>query len=254
MMTPIVFYQKAFRWFCNHMLRSDEPLTIVTGANAPFYHSLRDNLLGSIRVYEPEAKVVVWDLGLDQEQLDEMASLFPGIDVRRFDFDSHPEHYKLKYSSYAWKTACIYDTVKSCNTDYILWLDAGCGLKGHLNCVRHILRKYGFFSPYSSTSVGALTYRTVIDAFSIFPSCCVGKQMLNGASVGISMYSEFGLRIIWEWFFLSKDKDLIVPDGSSRENHRQDQSLLSLIYYSHRKQVPALARRAYDFLFHLNKG
>lgn len=47
-------------------------ITFVTGANAPFYNSMKDNLLASIRRFEPDAEIVVWDLGLTDAQINEL--------------------------------------------------------------------------------------------------------------------------------------------------------------------------------------
>ena len=53
-------------------LHATGDMTIVTGANAPFYESMRDNLLSSVLRYEPHAHVIIWDLGLDDLQKTEI--------------------------------------------------------------------------------------------------------------------------------------------------------------------------------------
>ena len=68
--------------------------------------------------------------------------------------------------------------------------------------------------------------------------------------MGFSKSSALCQDIIWEWLQLSKIKDFIQPEGSNRRNHRQDQSLLSLIYYSKKKNVPMLARILYKVKLH----
>lgn len=52
-----------------------EEITIITGANAPFYESLRDNLINSIWRYEPNARLIIWDLGLEKYQLTEIQQI-----------------------------------------------------------------------------------------------------------------------------------------------------------------------------------
>ena len=44
-------------------------MTIITGASEDFYDSLRYNLLDSIMRYEPNANVIIWNLGLSNAQL-----------------------------------------------------------------------------------------------------------------------------------------------------------------------------------------
>lgn len=53
-------------------------MTIVTGASAPYYNSMRDNLIASVMKYEPEAKIVVWDMGLMESQYIEIQGIVRG--------------------------------------------------------------------------------------------------------------------------------------------------------------------------------
>ena len=49
-------------------VHSTSKITFITGANAPFYASMKNNLLASISKYESNVKIIVWDLGLSDEQ------------------------------------------------------------------------------------------------------------------------------------------------------------------------------------------
>ena len=57
------------------------------------------------------------------------------------------------------------------------------------------------------------------------------KRNLASGMVGFNSNNDIALKIVTEWYEKSKDKELIAPEGSSRSNHRQDQSLLTLISY-----------------------
>ncbi len=61
--------------FVSHYLHHHGSMTFITGANAPFYESLRDNLLSSLFKYEPDSAIVVWDLGLDPAQRQELEQI-----------------------------------------------------------------------------------------------------------------------------------------------------------------------------------
>jgi len=252
-MTIHEFIQKSFRFITNHIFCSNKQMTIVTGANDEYFETLMDNLLDSIRKYEPCSFVVVWDLGLKLVQREFILEKYPHVELRSFDFSKYPEHYTLSRQSYAWKSACIYETCLQCKCELLFWLDAGCKLKGHLNSVRKVLQLYGFYSPYSRTTVEEMTYKSVLDSFSFLSKGSFNKRMLAGGIVGVDINSKLAKSIIWEWWQFSKDSKMIIPEGSNRENHRQDQSLLSLIYYKHRNDVPLLAQRYYDFLSHQRK-
>ena len=59
--------------------------------------------------------------------------------------------------------------------------------------------------------------------------------------IGFNAENKLAVEIVNEWAEKSKNKDLISPKGSSRKNHRQDQSLLTLIAYKHDivKKIPS---------------
>ena len=54
------------------ILKCSGDVTIITGANAPFYESLVNNLLSSILRYEPNANLIIWNLGLSSVQIAEI--------------------------------------------------------------------------------------------------------------------------------------------------------------------------------------
>jgi hypothetical protein len=50
-------------------------------------------------------------------------------------------------------------------------------------------------------------------------------------------YDNFnGKTILDDWYKYSLIKEIIVPDGSSRDNHRQDQTILSCLMMLHEKK------------------
>jgi len=50
-------------------------------------------------------------------------------------------------------------------------------------------------------------------------------------------YSNFnGKTILDDWYKYSLDKNCIIPEGSSRNNHRQDQTILSALIFLHEKK------------------
>jgi len=255
-MTVEQIIQKSFRhlsrWFHNN-----GTMTIITGANAPFYDSLVNNLLSSINKWEPDVLVYIWDLGLTEGQIDSLNKWYESTGIRGkvliFPFEELPAHFAMDRHNYAFKSYCIYHTMLRRETDYYFWLDAGCGLREQLYPERNLLKWYGFFSPYSSTTVAELTYPSVLMDFCDGICHFGNKRMLSGGVVGLSIHNKQVVALITEWKNLTFLENLLSPIGSNRENHRQDQSLLSLCYYSRNKCVPLLARRGYHFVIHLNK-
>lgn len=235
------------------LIPNNSELTIVSGANDDFFESLCYNLLESIKQHET-AKVIVWDLGLCEKNLNYLLQSYPHVKLMKFEFSKYPDYFSLKSQSYGFKSVCIWESIKISETKYLFWLDAGCKLTGRLNAVRYLLNIYGFYSPFSSTTTGELTYKSVLDHFENGHLEIGNKKMLNGACVAINVFNPKSFSIIREWYDLTFNKELLIPKGSNRENHRQDQSLLTLIYYSRYDTVPLLCGRTYKFKLHCNKN
>ncbi len=130
-------------------------------------------------------------------------------------------------------------------------MDAGCGITGPLWAERNVIHHFGFYSPYSRTTVGELTYPTSMNEYMDSRTHIGNKQMLSSGCVGIRVEDDKAATVIAQWNIESKVLDVLAPDGSNRQNHRQDQSVLSLVYYAHHNEVPMGARRRYNILFHL---
>src|SRR5689334_9918338 len=69
-------------------------LTIVTAADTTHAASLRQ-LLASLVRHDPGAAVVVFDLGLTEDDRAAIAARFPAVELRRFPFDRYPAHFNL---------------------------------------------------------------------------------------------------------------------------------------------------------------
>jgi hypothetical protein len=54
---------------------------------------------------------------------------------------------------------------------------------------------------------------------------------LNGACIAFDMRSTVGVQLVKEWADCAMVRECIAPEGSSRANHRQDQSLLTILAY-----------------------
>jgi len=53
----------------------------------------------------------------------------------------------------------------------------------------------------------------------------------NGACLGFNTKEDVVKGFITEFYNYSRIKKCIAPEGSSRKNHRQDQSIFTLLFY-----------------------
>ena len=61
--------------------------------------------------------------------------------------------------------------------------------------------------------------------------------MLNAAIIGIDPQNKKTQSLVSKWANLSLNKDLILPQGAGKGNHRWDQSLLTILFYKNYKKV-----------------
>jgi hypothetical protein len=220
-------------WNVSYLLNSEtlssySKTTIVTAADFTHQRSL-DNLLESIKIHEPKSQVIIWDLGMSTEFKQALEAKYKRFIFKSFNFDLYPSYFNIKINSgqYAWKPTIIYQTSRL--TDGILlWLDAGNKLDGDLKKVKKIISKNEFYSPYSSGNIEDFTHKSTLVHFS-FPKEKLRGPNCNGAIVGFKLSSPRMIELIKAWKNCALIKNCIAPPGSSRENHRQDQSVLTIL-------------------------
>lgn len=216
-------------------------LVIVTGASSTHQRSLLQ-LITSISIYEKEAQVHIFDLGMESEFREKVSQfcLEQKFNLHTYDFSQKPAWMDVKNpqkGEWAWKADClnriagllIGEDIIRANTS-ILWLDAGNKLIANLNLVNRYIQNYLFWSPASEGTIEKWTVQAQIDQI-IGSNKYNSKRNLNGAMVGFSLESPKSLDLLKNWEELSAKKDIIAPEGSSRANHRQDQSLITLLAY-----------------------
>jgi hypothetical protein len=58
----------------------------------------------------------------------------------------------------------------------------------------------------------------------------------NGACIGFNLNKKNAKNLLEDFYKYSHIKDCIYPNGSSRENHRHDQSVFTILYYKYLKE------------------
>ncbi len=111
--------------------------------------------------------------------------------------------------------------------DDVIWLDGGCKLKGNLDPIRHTLESNGIWSPISSGSIRDWTHPSVMSALGVTNK--IAKKANRSGGVIAAKYRREPRRIIQKWKNLAMEKRFLCPKGATRANHRQDQSILSVL-------------------------
>lgn len=224
----------------------NKKLTIVTAADKSHYKSAIQ-LIDSVQKTNKNVVVYFYDLEIESEfKIKDVK--YENFIYRKFQFSNYPSFISKKFFSdydnsfklghYAWK-AVIVNTVANEVDGILIWCDAGNVVKKELSLIRKLVNKKKFYSPISSNRVIDWTYPTLIKDLNL-PENFLRKRNLWSCFVCFDLTSKIGREISHCWSEWSKKQNLIAPIGSNRSNHRQDQTLITLLYYKliNQKLVP----------------
>lgn len=224
----------------------NKKLTIVSAADKSHYKSAMQ-LIDSVKKTNKEAVVYFYDLEQESE-FNFKDVMYENFIYRKFDFSNYPSFISKKYFSeydnsfklgyYAWK-ALIVNIVANEVGGILIWCDAGNVVKKELSLIKKVVNKKKFYSPISSNRVIDWTYPTLINDLN-FPERFLRKRNLASGLVCFDLTSKTGREVAMVWSEWSQKQNLIAPIGSNRFNHRQDQTLITLLYYKliNQKLVP----------------
>ena len=210
----------------------ERPLLITAASERYVKRRMLENLIGSLHFWEPSSTIVVYDLGFTPESRSkvlrwrdvELRDLAPA--VTRV-LNETPPH-TLQASSYAFKALVIQDALLTARS--VLWIDANCEARRPLDEVFYLLQEKGHFlveHPYRFPTVqfhhpdAVSQLGCVVEDFS--------RQHCATTFVGVQRGSWFATEVLPRLVACMRDPTCVNPVGSSRENHRQEQTALNSI-------------------------
>jgi lipopolysaccharide biosynthesis glycosyltransferase len=197
---------------------------VITAANNVYYETLV-TLVASIHrtSYDVVDKIYVYDLGLDQSEIDRINSFdkCEVLDLPNLLGELPFEDY-LKPKGHAYKCFCLYDSKKL--GDNILWLDAGVMVLQSLSVMFDTIENEGIFCVGDSHLNKNFTRPECVKIMEATESEMNDVQL----SSGIIGYKTNGkhVHIFDEAFEYSKIEGCVVGDDN---NHRHDQSVYSIL-------------------------
>ena len=210
-----------------------EKIDLVTASDNFFFDSLVQ-LLDNVTFNKKFENIIVYNLGLEKSQINTIYSNFPKVILKNFQFNKFPKHVGErdnfnKLGSYSWKSVIIYDEVIY-SKNLVLWMDSANLLDGSIDNLKKIISFKGIYSPYSDGVINNWTHNTTLELMKVNTKIS-NKRNLTGGIIGVDPSNKKVVQFINTWRTKCLDPNLINPVGSSRENHRQDQSLLSILFY-----------------------
>ena len=119
-------------------------MVIVTGANTAYFTALY-NFAASLRYWAPTKQLVVYNLGLDEEQKTRVEQ-WPNVLTLKWKHGfpaAFPPHISADLKNYAWKSLAINESVHEHHS--IFWFDAGGTIVGPLDAIEEIVELDGAF-------------------------------------------------------------------------------------------------------------
>jgi hypothetical protein len=229
------------------------PMTFVTASDTSHAKSLI-NLIRSLRRMTPSAQVVVFDLGMTPREVRNLKRTFPSVRVEKFPYKDFPAYFAVRVEAgqYAWKAQCV-ERVAAVSTGDLFWIDAGCVVTGTLRRIRKILGRRGIFADKAVGPSSRWTHPATFAALNAGTQDIeLRRDQLAATFIGFRLGREDVECLISDWARHSRDRNVIAPRGSSRINHRQDQSVFSILMY--RFLAASTPKRLLSFAGYWPKG
>ena len=180
-----------------------------------------------------EFHIIFYDIGLSDKEYNEISLKFPHITIRKFDFSKYPEHVSLSSpdaGAYAWKPIIISEVYSQITEGVLLWCDSGNLLNSQIYNLEVIIQQNKIYTSTTQGNISELTHPNSLQNMNI--SETISKmRMRNAACIGFLCGDSIVKSFIDEWKRMALIKDVILPSGANRTNHRHDQSILSCLYY-----------------------
>ena len=194
--------------------------------------------------------LIIYDIGISSENIERLYEINQSLNIQKFDFSKYPEHVSFnKYSglnmSYAFKPIIIYNeihNIENIGTDIFIWMDsANRFTKKNITDIYQIVSSKGIYTPLG-------TEKKTIESIELnHPKTCkllgITKEehhnelcSISANLVACNYKSDIAKDIINDWYKYSLQQHVIAPEGSSRNNHRQDQSVLSILLFKANKK------------------
>ena len=140
----------------------------------------------------------------------------------------------------------------------VVWLDAGNLITKKIIFLKIALSASGIIVPTSSNTIRDWTHPKTIEYIGIDNKYLDSNNYASGL-IGFDYKSKKANKIADLWSNFSQIQECISPLDSSRENHRQDQAVLTLLLYKYfftnkfKKFIYPQTNFIFGILFHKRK-
>jgi hypothetical protein len=210
-------------------------MIIISGASNNHYFTLIqfiDSVIKHINLNNNS--LIIYNLDIDKDKWDKLILKYNLLNIifKIFDYSKYPDWFNININAgeYAWKPAIIYENYLIYQEEIIIWMDSGNILNNNLNYLEKFIKLNGLHTDVSSGTIKQWTHIKTIEYMN--PNN-INNVNRNAACVGFNLNFIWVKEFIEEFYKYCCNKDCIAPEGSSRENHRQDQAILTILFYKY---------------------
>lgn len=205
---------------------------IATAADKRYFRTLLQLIYTYKRTGEYEnSDMICYDLGFTEEQvryLENLSGELPQFQMRKFRFDQEPEHAKLNQKTYSWKPTIIKELFFEMKRT-VLWADSATVIMRRLDPIWEMVRKHDNYVPISGMSeLSRWTHPDTLEYMKV-PKEWYTVNNRCGGLCAFNYESEDMHWLISEWARFASIKECIKPEGADVTNHRDDQSILTIL-------------------------
>ncbi len=209
------------------------PLTIITAAESRYFSRLQ-TLLWTVSVFEPQSKVIVWDLGLTQEQLDLLNNIptfcLPNWEIRKFDYSRYPSYFDINVQN--GRMAFRPVTLQSAANEFgglLLWLDASMQLRGSMSKIMLRAKQQGFYAPCTALTIERGLFPSSRGPLNVTDDL-LSKNVMDAGMLCVDTTNPDIKAIIDRWVTVTMDANCTAPTGSAKRTHSQDGVFSAVMY------------------------
>ena len=219
-------------------------LVVLTAFSDNHFVEARD-MIASIQTCLPDKKIIVYDLGLNSENKNEVCK-YCNVELRSFPFENYTQHHMRNLRTYAWKPVIVKLVSREYNV--IMYGDASLRMKScNMNrALEHLLNEFPFLglNPISFRAI-EFTHDGMIE-YLHYPEHrkdIAQLQTLEASCFLMRVNSVMQEKVVEPWLDCALHQECIAPKGSTKNYcsftrvhdghyvgcHRYDQSALNLI-------------------------
>jgi hypothetical protein len=218
--------------FIYELIMSESNNYIISASDNNFYRCFTQLMYTYERHKEYlNSKIIFYDLGLNEAQLDELAQKMKVVDwleVRKFDFSKYPEHFEPCQQNYAWKPTLIHEIFEE-KKGNVLYLDSANLILQNLQPIWNVLTEHGTYVPLcGSGTLKEWTLQQTLDYLDVDEEISMQRNRA-GNTCGFSYTFEEVRSMVSRWKDLALIKECIHPEGATRHNHKSDQSIMTIL-------------------------